>query len=302
MAKRDEDLLNEGLKAKVAAGAILGGVALGMIPPPPQQTPPQTPQTQQTPPQTQQTPPQTPPQTQQTPVTPTYTLDNVIKQLYGYESAGTDPDKISMPFDDHKGNLTLGHGHLLALKGQKVSKETVRGLETIFSGQMKTTPSFVSDVLASKRKLTEDEKQQMFASDVSRKASQMTSMIPKFDTLPFDLRDTLTAEHFRGGISNSKKTLGFINSGSPGLAAAEFLDNDEYRTELPRVGKDGKPNSVVRRMDAVHDSLLSYQSSIDKTAADAKAAADKAAKTTTSTIKKESYKDKIRMYLRDMVN
>ena len=34
MAKRDEDLLNEGLKAKVAAGAILGGVALGMIPPP----------------------------------------------------------------------------------------------------------------------------------------------------------------------------------------------------------------------------------------------------------------------------
>ena len=41
MAKRDEDLLNEGLKANVAAASILGGVALGMIPPP-QQTPPQT--------------------------------------------------------------------------------------------------------------------------------------------------------------------------------------------------------------------------------------------------------------------
>ena len=297
MAKRDEDLLNEGLKAKVAAGAILGGIALGMIPPPqPKQTPPQTQQTQQTPPQTQQTPSPTP---ATPPITPIYTLDNVTKQLYAYESGGADQDKISMPFDDHRGNLTLGHGHLLALKGQKVSKETVRELEAIFSGQMKTTPSFVSDVLASKRKLTADEKQQMFTSDVSRKASQMTSMIPKFDTLPFDLRDTLTAEHFRGGISDSKKTLGFINSGSPGLAAVEFLNNDEYRVEKPRVGKDGKPNSVVRRMEAVRDSLLSYQASIDKAAADAKAAAVKAAKKTTPTIKKESYKDKMTMYLRE---
>lgn len=103
MAIRDQDLLNEGLKAKVVLGAILGGVALGMIPPP-----------QQTPPQTQQTPSETAPGTlvQTTPKPPIVALpvyaDEEIRKM-----VMSDEGNKLRKYKDTRGILSVGVGHNL---------------------------------------------------------------------------------------------------------------------------------------------------------------------------------------------
>ena len=247
MAKRDEDLLNEGLKAKVAAGAILGGVALGMIPPPPQ-TPPQTQQTQQTPPQTQQTPsptPVTPPVTP--PTTTTCVGPNCTRLL----------DTISY--------------------AEGTDRYPEGGYLTQFSGKQFTNTS-----------AHPDEKIKSKNGIVSSAAGRY--QILKKTYTDIGMENMTPAEQDRGALKLIQRRL-------------KLKSPEEVESYLSKNGIDDKAlDSLSREWASITDSTgKGRYGQPTKTKEQIRARFEKTATPTetTPTIKKESYKDKIRMYLRE---
>ena len=249
MAKRDEDLLNEGLKAKVAAGAILGGVALGMIPPPqPKQTPPQTQQTQQTPPQTQQTPPQTP---VKPPVTPPITTTCV----------GPNCTRLLDTISYAEGTDRYPEG----------------GYLTQFSGKQFTNTS-----------AHPDEKIKSKNGIVSSAAGRY--QILKKTYTDIGMENMTPAEQDRGALKLIQRRL-------------KLKSPEEVESYLSKNGIDDKAlDSLSREWASITDSTGKGrygQPTKTKEQIRARFAKTATPTETTPTIKKESYKDKIRMYLRE---
>ena len=247
MAKRDEDLLNEGLKTKVAAGAILGGVALGMIPPP-QQTPPQTQQTQQTPPQTQQTPsptPVTPPVTP--PTTTTCVGPNCTRLL----------DTISY--------------------AEGTDRYPEGGYLTQFSGKQFTNTS-----------AHPDEKIKSKNGIVSSAAGRY--QILKKTYTDIGMENMTPAEQDRGALKLIQRRL-------------KLKSPEEVESYLSKNGIDDKAlDSLSREWASITDSTGKGrygQPTKTKEQIRARFAKTATPTETTPTIKKESYKDKMRMYLRE---
>jgi muramidase (phage lysozyme) len=247
MAKRDEDLLNEGLKAKVAAGAILGGVALGMIPPPPQ-TPPQTQQTQQTPPQTQQTPPQTPVTPPVTPPTTTTCVGPNCTRLL---------DTISY--------------------AEGTDRYPEGGYLTQFSGKQFTNTS-----------AHPDEKIKSKNGIVSSAAGRY--QILKKTYTDIGMENMTPAEQDRGALKLIQRRL-------------KLKSPEEVESYLSKNGIDDKAlDSLSREWASITDSTGKGrygQPTKTKEQIRARFAKTATPTETTPTIKKESYKDKIRMYLRE---
>lgn len=248
MAKRDEDLLNEGLKAKVAAGAILGGVALGMIPPPPQ-TPPQTQQTQQTPPQTQQTPPQTPVIPPVTPPTTTTCVGPNCTRLL---------DTISY--------------------AEGTDRYPESGYLTQFSGKQFTNTS-----------AHPDEKIKSKNGIVSSAAGRY--QILKKTYTDIGMENMTPAEQDRGALKLIQRRL-------------KLKSPEEVESYLSKNGIDDKAlDSLSREWASITDSTGKGrygQPTKTKEQIRARFAKTATPTETTPTIKKESYKDKIRMYLREV--
>lgn len=250
MAKRDEDLLNEGLKAKVAAGAILGGVALGMIPPPqPKQTPPQTQQTQQTPPQTQQTPPQTP---VKPPVTPPITTTCV----------GPNCTRLLDTISYAEGTDRYPEG----------------GYLTQFSGKQFTNTS-----------AHPDEKIKSKNGIVSSAAGRY--QILKKTYTDIGMENMTPAEQDRGALKLIQRRL-------------KLKSPEEVESYLSKNGIDDKAlDSLSREWASITDSTGKGrygQPTKTKEQIRARFAKTATPTETTPTIKKESYKDKMRMYLREV--
>lgn len=249
MVKRDEDLLNEGLKAKVAAGAILGGVVLGMIPPPqPKQTPPQTQQTQQTPPQTQQTPPQTP-------VTPPVTPPNTTTCV------GPNCTKLLDTISYAEGTDRYPEG----------------GYLTQFSGKQFTNTS-----------AHPDEKIKSKNGIVSSAAGRY--QILKKTYTDIGMENMTPAEQDRGALKLIQRRL-------------KLKSPEEVESYLSKNGIDDKAlDSLSREWASITDSTGKGrygQPTKTKEQIRARFAKTTTPTETTPTIKKESYKDKIRMYLQE---
>ena len=86
--------------------------------------------------------------------------------------------------------------------------------------------------------------------DINVRLPAIRSAIPSFDSLSTDLKVEIAQSWFRGGMSGSPATIKLINQGKFEEAAAEFLNNDEYKTARQR-GRSG----IIPRMDAVADAL-----------------------------------------------
>jgi hypothetical protein len=233
--------------ALVAASGILGsaGFGYGIHARSKEQVAPQ--RQQQVQQQVQQQPRQQvqQPQQQKQREKETIEMAPIADSIHRYESQGADYKKISRPFKDHKGNLTLGHGHL-------ITKNTGETLQKVFADEHKKDPNFHENVLSGRQGLTNDQMKKLMHHDINIRIPQLQKMIPQFNKMPTYLQQELASEHYRGGIGKAKKTLAHINAGKFHEAAHEYLDSDEYRKEKP------DNSGVAKRYDALHNALLKY--------------------------------------------
>lgn len=127
------------------------------------------------------------------------------------------------PYNDHKGKPTIGVGHLITPKEQS---------KGIF-----------------KKGITEKKALELFVNDIQSKLKIAYQLFPKFDEYPADLRIKLLDGIFRGDVSDSPNTIKLINAGDWEKAAAEFLDNDEYREAVE------KGYGTAARMKKIADAI-----------------------------------------------
>lgn len=79
---------------------------------------------------------------------------------------------------------------------------------------------------------------------------RVMARIPEYLYLPEFLRCELYQAEYRGDLGHSPATVKLINARKFGLAAEEFLDNQEYKTA---------PDSIRRRMRAVSTALALHE-------------------------------------------
>lgn len=136
-------------------------------------------------------------------------LEERLVELEGFRAKPYKPD-------EDEEFLTIGYGHY----GSDVKKGT---------------------------EITEAEARDLLRKDIKKRMPQIKKAIKNFDSLSEDLKVEIAQSWFRGGISGSPKTIKLINEGKFTEAAAEFLDNEEYRTtEL---------GGVKTRMEALSNAL-----------------------------------------------
>jgi len=136
-------------------------------------------------------------------------LEERLVELEGFEAEAYKPDETEEYY-------TIGYGHY----GADVKKGTV---------------------------LTEAEAREMLRKDIKKRMPKIKKSIKNFDDLSDDLKVEIAQSWFRGGISGSPETIKLINEGKFTEAAAEFLDNEEYRTT--------KLGGVKTRMEALSNAL-----------------------------------------------
>jgi hypothetical protein len=99
-------------------------------------------------------------------------------------------------------------------------------------------------------KITLEQAQKNLAEDVEIRLEEIQDLIPNFSRFSSELQLALFSEYFRGSVRQSPKTVKLINEGRFREAAAEFLDNDEYRNAVER-GRKG----IRGRMKKVYNLL-----------------------------------------------
>jgi len=99
--------------------------------------------------------------------------------------------------------------------------------------------------------ITKARAEELLHEDVMSRLDQVKNLIPDFVTFSEDQQKAIFTEYFRGSITGSPTAVKFINSKEYAKAAAEYLDNDEYRYARQR----GKPG-IRPRMEAVANALL----------------------------------------------
>ena len=142
-------------------------------------------------------------------------LEERLVELEGFEAEAYKPDETEEYY-------TIGYGHY----GADVKKGTV---------------------------LTEAEAREMLRKDIKKRMPQIKKSIKNFDSLSDDLKVEIAQSWFRGGISGSPETIKLINAGKFEEAAAEFLNNEEYRTT--------KLGGVKTRMEALSTALRAEEES-----------------------------------------
>ena len=99
-------------------------------------------------------------------------------------------------------------------------------------------------------KITLEQAQKNLAEDVEIRLEEIQDLIPNFSKFSNELQLALFSEYYRGSVMQSPKTVKLINEGRFSEAAAEFLDNDEYRNAVDR-GRRG----IRKRMKKVFNLL-----------------------------------------------
>ena len=138
--------------------------------------------------------------------------------------------------------------------------------------------------------LTPEQSEKLFDTDYNTHLQKTVKLIPNLASYPPNVQAAFVSGTYRGHIGDSPTFRKEWNAGNYDAALPEFLNREEYKT--PKKNKDGSlvAPGVIIRLERDHKILSDYAASLKPTTT---------TPTTTSTIKKESYKDKIRMYLRE---
>ena len=99
-------------------------------------------------------------------------------------------------------------------------------------------------------KITLEQANKNLAEYVEIRLEEIQDLIPNFANLSQPLQIALFSEYYRGSVRQSPKTVALINAGRYQEAAAEFLNNDEYRNAVKR-----KRRGIKERMMRVFNLL-----------------------------------------------
>ena len=140
------------------------------------------------------------------------------QSLYDYIVRSEGKGKKGRPgyaYKDHKGNLTIGVGHLITKNDPVLKRVVGNNYNVILSGGMP---------------LSNSQMQKLFDYDIKSKINLARRKVKNFDNLPKSAQNAVVDGFFRGDLSGSPKTLRLMNSGDFRAAAEEYLNNAEYRT------------------------------------------------------------------------
>jgi GH24 family phage-related lysozyme (muramidase) len=134
-------------------------------------------------------------------------------------------------YKDHKGNPTIGIGHMFGSDSKKRFESA--GLGDKYEG-----------CVGGKCGLSKSEATKLLSQDITDIYLPRTKkLITNFDTLNPEAQSAAVGSVYRGGLSGSPKTVGLINQGKFKEASAEFINNKEYK-ESKKAG-----TGVYKRMD-----------------------------------------------------
>ena len=141
--------------------------------------------------------------------------------------------------------------------------------------------------------LTQEQSEKLFDTDYNSHLQKTVKLIPNLASYPPNVQAAFVSGTYRGHIGDSPTFRKEWNAGNYDAALPEFLNREEYKT--PKKNKDGSlvAPGVIIRLERDHKILSDYAASQKPTTT---------TPTTTPTIKKESYKNKMRMYLREKVD
>ena len=139
-------------------------------------------------------------------------------------------------YNDHKGNATVGYGHMFKSDSQSTWKSAGIG-------------DLHDDVQAGKAKLSEADARRLLHHELKTTyIPRAKKLVPRYDDLDKDSQVAVVGSTFRGGFSGSPKTIKHLNDGNFEKTADEFLKNKEY-IESKKAG-----TGVYKRMDLYHTS------------------------------------------------
>ena len=124
------------------------------------------------------------------------------------------PGRKGYAYKDHKGNLTIGIGHLVTRNDPVLKRVAGENYSVVVSGR---------------RPLDERQIQKLFDHDLQAKVKLAKRKVTNFDNLPKSAQNAIVDGFFRGDLSGSPKTLRLMNSGDCKAAAKEYLNHAEYR-------------------------------------------------------------------------
>ena len=93
--------------------------------------------------------------------------------------------------------------------------------------------------------ITQEQAEKFLSEDIEVRLEEIQDLIPNFPNLSKPLQIALFSEYYRCSVRQSPKTVALINQGKYQEAAAEFLNNDEYRNAVQRKRR-GIRNRMVR--------------------------------------------------------
>ena len=123
--------------------------------------------------------------------------------------------------DDHKGNPTVGYGHMIAPDSKK--RFEAAGIGDQYHGVC----------VAGTCGLSEEDADKLLQQDIKDIYEPRTrKMLPNFDKLNPEAQSAAVGSTFRGGLSGSPKTQELLRQGKFKDAGKEFLDSKEYRESV----------------------------------------------------------------------
>ena len=141
-------------------------------------------------------------------------------------------------YKDHKGNPTVGYGHMIGPDSKK--RFEAAGIGDQYEGVC----------VGGTCGLSKEDANKLLQQDIKDIYEPRTrKLLPKFDQLNPEAQSAAVGSVYRGGLSGSPNTLDLLNQGKFEEAGKEFLRNKEYR-ESKRQG-----TGVHKRMEQYADAF-----------------------------------------------
>tara|TARA_R100001377_G_scaffold31651_1_gene17280 strand:+ start:3628 stop:4578 length:951 start_codon:yes stop_codon:yes gene_type:complete len=105
-------------------------------------------------------------------------------------------------------------------------------------------------------KITEEQADRYLREDVKKRMPELRKAYPDFNSYPAEVQQHMASSYYRGTLTpnHSPKTRKLINAGKFKEAAAELLDNNEYRN-----AKKNNRAGIRERMEDTATALLSME-------------------------------------------
>ena len=162
--------------------------------------------------------------------------ENAVDMLRYYEGSR------GQPYDDGKGNMTIGIGH-------KITDSSPRVFGGLFGDEVG------SSYLSGKTPMPPEHQERLLVEyDKPQHRNVARRLFTRYDTYPDTVRHSLLNTVFRGEVKSEHRWPRLFNEGRYEEAAQEYLNNDEYRASRD----EGINPGVAKRMEGNQKAFLQY--------------------------------------------